>query len=193
MREDPQRTSELSSVRCERHLATSPERLWALWTTAEGLASWWAPEGFVLAVETLEPRVGGGIVLRYEEAGAASDPAWGRELRRRGQSTGFSARGAFTEIEPPRRLAFAQELDFGRAGVPTRYTLSAQFLPSGSATRAEVTAAATPSKHWTLLGRANLAGQLERLAGVVAGNGDGRGPSGEAVDRSERSGTRDPA
>ena len=37
-------------IRIERTFATTPERLWDLWTTKEGIESWWAPDGFTVEV-----------------------------------------------------------------------------------------------------------------------------------------------
>jgi uncharacterized protein YndB with AHSA1/START domain len=42
-----------------RHYAASPERMWRLWTTAAGITSWWAPEGFSTLVDVIDLRPGG--------------------------------------------------------------------------------------------------------------------------------------
>lgn len=159
--------SKLVALTEERVLSASPSRTWALWATRSGFESWWAPEGFVLTIQALEVRVGGRIDLRYEEVGAARNPAWAGELRAKGQGTSFTARGYFTEVEPLRRLGFRQELDFGRAGKPQEYQLTAEFSSVEGGTRVRLTAEASPTKHWALLGRSNLKGQLERLARAV--------------------------
>lgn len=118
----------------------------------------------MLTVGAFELWTGGRIELGYEEPGAAHSPEWGAELRAKGQATSFVARGAFSLVEPPSRIAFAQELDFGRPGAKTEYRLTAELDPAPEGrTRVVLVAEGTPSKHWTLLGRANLRAQLDRL------------------------------
>ena len=36
-------------LRCS--LPVPPERVWELWTTPEGIAAWWAPDGFATTVD----------------------------------------------------------------------------------------------------------------------------------------------
>ncbi len=40
----------------ERTYLASVDELWALWTTKEGLESWWGPAGFRTAVHAIEAR-----------------------------------------------------------------------------------------------------------------------------------------
>ena len=54
----------------ERTLRFSPQEVWEMWTTREGLEAWWGPEGFASTVRLLELRVGG----RLEIAMRATDP-----------------------------------------------------------------------------------------------------------------------
>lgn len=161
--------SELESLTEERVLVADARRVWTLWTTEAGLTSWWAPEGLVLTVRRLEPRVGGRIDLSYDEAGATTNPDWARQVRQTGQPTGFEARGVFTVCSAPREIAFSQNLDFGRAGRTQEFRIAAELIPMGNRTRVLVTAQSSASKHWTLLGRANLRGQLERLSRAAQG------------------------
>ena len=45
--------------RIERTYPTTAENVWDLWTTPAGIESWWAPDGFTVEVEKLEPERGG--------------------------------------------------------------------------------------------------------------------------------------
>jgi uncharacterized protein YndB with AHSA1/START domain len=45
----------------ERTYRAALEEVWALWTTKEGVESWWGPEGFAVAVHHLDLRVGGAL------------------------------------------------------------------------------------------------------------------------------------
>ena len=44
-----------------RSYPAPPERIWELRTTPEGIASWWAPDGFSIVVDLLEVRPGGSL------------------------------------------------------------------------------------------------------------------------------------
>ena len=47
----------------ERTYQASPQEVWEMWTTKEGLESWWGPERFSSTVRTLELRVGGRLEI----------------------------------------------------------------------------------------------------------------------------------
>ena len=47
----------------ERHYTAAVEDVWALWTTKEGIESWWGPDGFFVTVHSIDLRPGG--ELRY--------------------------------------------------------------------------------------------------------------------------------
>ncbi len=152
----------------ERTIPAPIEKVWSLWTTKEGLESWWCPEGFKMVVQDLEVRVGGRIDFRYEDAATAANPAWSRVLQARGVSTLWTARGMFLVMDPLRRLAFQQALDFGAKSRPQEYRMTAEFRRRGLETFVVLAAEASPSKHWSLLGKPNLVGQLDRLTGALA-------------------------
>ncbi|MET3920317.1 SRPBCC domain-containing protein [Arthrobacter sp. UYEF20] len=67
-----------------------PERIFALLTEPDGLASWWGPHGFTLPEARLDLTVGGRY--RFTMKPADGDP--------------FHLSGRFLEITPPRRLAY---------------------------------------------------------------------------------------
>ncbi|MFO1536012.1 MAG: SRPBCC domain-containing protein [Thermoplasmatota archaeon] len=81
-----------------RYLNASPEKVWKMWSTKEGLEKWWLPSarqmGFQFRIAKLDVRVGGGydIVMSNKEHG---------ELHNH---------GVYTEVVPNRR--FSQRWDF---------------------------------------------------------------------------------
>lgn len=50
------------TIKLEHVYNAPPERIWQLWTTAEGIESWWAPDGFTVKVEKLELKPEGELV-----------------------------------------------------------------------------------------------------------------------------------
>lgn len=161
-------TRSLVSITSERSLGASCANVWLLWTTRKGLESWWSPDGFRMEVTALEIRVGGPIEFRYEDAGSAGDYVWRSALQAGGLTSSWTARGSFLEVDAPRRLAFRQALDFGSKAATQEYRMTAEFQEDPAGARVLLTAEATPSKHWGLLGRTNLEGQLDRLAKACA-------------------------
>ncbi len=49
----------MADITIERTYPTTPERVWELWTTPEGIEQWWAPDGFEAKVAKLELEPGG--------------------------------------------------------------------------------------------------------------------------------------
>ncbi len=46
-------------ITLERTFEATVDEIWELWTTKEGLESWWGPEGFSVKVHKLDLRPGG--------------------------------------------------------------------------------------------------------------------------------------
>ncbi len=67
----------------QRTYPATPETIWELWTTPEGIARWWAPDGFVTEVQQLDVRPGGELVYRTEVTMAMEpmhDDTWTERL-----------------------------------------------------------------------------------------------------------------
>lgn len=163
----PTGTPSPSSLSLDRELAAPIDAVWRAWTTKALLERWWAPPGFVFTVQRLDLRVGGAIDFEFVEVGAARHPAWREELEASGIPTAFTAHGRFSVVAPPTRLAFVQALRFGARTRPLEYALSVRLTEVPRGTRAAVVVESTPTKHWAVLGRGNLEGQLDRLEGLL--------------------------
>src|SRR3989442_1773889 len=83
-------------IRFERTYQAPIKDVWDLWTTKEGIESWWGPEGFATAVRKLDLRPGGG----FEYAMTATDPAQIEGLKALGVALTSVARGTYTEVVP---------------------------------------------------------------------------------------------
>src|SRR5215212_7942364 len=87
-------------ITIERTFRAPQEEVWAMWTTREGLESWWGPERFASTVRVLELRVGG----RLEIAMQTTDPETVAWLAANGQQEVSVEKITFTEIVPTTRL-----------------------------------------------------------------------------------------
>lgn len=75
-----------------RVLAAPPEQVWAAWTDARHLQRWFHPRSWTIFQATLDLRVGG--AFHYGFRGPDLADTW--------------ALWRFTQVDPPRRLAFVQ-------------------------------------------------------------------------------------
>jgi uncharacterized protein YndB with AHSA1/START domain len=109
------------TLRIERTFSAPPERVFAAFTSPEVMRRWWFAEHHWETAEAIaEARVGGAVrvVMR--------DPSTGSE---------YGGGGLYTEVEPPRRLAFTWLWD----DRPTRTYIEIDFEPAGDATTVRFT------------------------------------------------------
>jgi len=92
----------------QRNYAASIEEAWVLWTTKSGIESWWGPEGFDVTVTSLDLRPGGDLV--YLMTAVAQEQA--AFMKRAGMPLSTECRVTYTEVSPPRRLAYKTLADF---------------------------------------------------------------------------------
>ena len=105
-------------LRIERLIATTPERLFELWTDPEQLTKWWGPEGYTTPKYALDVRPGG----RWRTSMRTPD----------GQNRTVS--GIYRALEPPRRLVFTWgwDDDAGMRGHETEVTVTFEPAPGGT-------------------------------------------------------------
>jgi uncharacterized protein YndB with AHSA1/START domain len=149
-------------ARLERTYTATPETIWELWTTPEGIESWWAPEGFKAEVRALDLRPGGELV----HAMTATAPEQVEFMRDAGMPLTTEARKTFTEVEAPRRLAYRSLIDFVPDHDPYEHLTVVELEPEGGGTHVTMTVEPLHDAIWTgrlLAGRENELANLERL------------------------------
>lgn len=92
-----------------RTFSASIERVWAMWTTAEGLAAWHGPTGFETVVDTLELEPGGRFVFTMIAAGE-QQAAW---MKQQGRPTSWQTHCTVLEVEAPHRFVYESEVPMG--------------------------------------------------------------------------------
>lgn len=151
-------------LKLEWTYAASPEEIWRLWTTKEGLESWWAPEGFTAEVHELDLRPGGD--LRYTFT-AVEEPQI-ELLRSAGMPLETTAQKRFTVVEPPRRLAYDSLVDFVPEMEPYWQATTIDIVPEDDGTHVVMTMDPLHDDEWTqrlVAGRENELANLERVLG----------------------------
>ena len=95
-------------VTLERIYPAPIATVWELWTTKDGIESWWGPHGFRVEVHSLDLRVGG--ELHYSMIAAA--PEMIEFMKKNGMKPETRHKITFQEIIPNKRLAYLQLADF---------------------------------------------------------------------------------
>jgi len=155
--------TERPKLTLERTFKASIDEVWELWTTGDGIESWWGPEGFSVAVSDLDLRPGGDLAY----AMSATAPEQMEYMVKAGMPLTTEHRLTFTEIDPPRRLAYRDIVDF-IPDVPhyeVQTVVELQEIAEG--TRMVLTFDAMHDDRWTQLARMGRESELDRLAKLL--------------------------
>jgi uncharacterized protein YndB with AHSA1/START domain len=147
----------------QRSYATSPETIWALWTTAAGIEQWWAPDGFATEVRELDLRPGGELVY----AMTATAPEQVEFMRNAGMPLTTESRKTFTAVEPVARLAYRSLIDFVPDHEPYEHGTTVELRPEGDGTAVVMTIEPMHDAVWTQRLVAGRENELDNLAAVV--------------------------
>jgi uncharacterized protein YndB with AHSA1/START domain len=148
----------------ERSYDATLEEVWELWTTKEGIESWWGPDGFTVTVQKLDLRPGGELLYTMTATGADQIAF----MKRAGMPVATRTRIVVDEVEPPRRLAYTNVVDF----VPGVAAYEAATLVELSARDGQVhlrlTIDAMHDETWTRNAVMGWEGELGKLAKALA-------------------------
>jgi uncharacterized protein YndB with AHSA1/START domain len=153
--------------RIERDYPTTAEEVWELWTTREGIESWWAPDGFTVEVEKLELEPGGELVYTM----TATGPEQVEFMRNAGMPLVTRSQKRFTEIAPTTGLAYTSLVDFVPDVPPYEFLTVVELEPSTAGVTVTMTIEPMHDEVWTerlLAGRTN---ELDNLARVIEQRG----------------------
>ena len=148
----------------ERTIPAPSETVWELWTTADGISRWWAPDGFRTEVDRIDLRPEGELVYTM----TAEDPAQVAFLEQNGLPLSTRARKVFTELRRPDRIAYRSVIDFVPDHEPYEQLTVVDLEPSDDGTRVVMQVEELHDDVWTerlVAGRAN---ELDNLARLVS-------------------------
>ena len=144
----------------ERTFNAPIEEVWELWTTSDGIESWRGPEGFAVKVHRLELRPGGELTY----AMTATAPEQMEFLKKAGMPLTQEARLTYTEVLPPKRLAFTQMADFIPNVKPYEVAMSVELDTVPEGVRMILTLDAMHDEQWTRLAVMGWESELDKLA-----------------------------
>ena len=147
-------------ITIERTFNAHIEEIWDMWTTKEGLESWWGPDGFAVKVHTLDLRPGG--ELRYAMTAVAPDQI--QFMKNAGTPVTTENRGRYVEVVPPERLVFTQVADFIPGVEPYDVATTVELEAAADGVRLVLTIDAMHDEHWTQMAVMGWEGELDKLA-----------------------------
>ena len=151
-------------VTLERVYRADLQDVWDLWTTKDGIESWWGPGGFAVTVRALDLRPGG--ELRY--AMTAIDPPQVEFMKQAGMPLTQECRITFTDVQPRRRLAYVHLADFIPGVDPYDVATVVELFEAGNDVRMVLTFDAMHSDEWTERATMGWESELGKLGSVLA-------------------------
>ena len=106
--------AEPRKITLERSFRATIEDVWAMWTTKEGIESWWGPGGFEVTVQKLELVPGGDLHYLMTAVGAPQVAF----MKSNNMKLSTPCRIKFKEVSPPRRLVYTNLVDFAPGATP---------------------------------------------------------------------------
>ena len=148
-----------------RSYHASPERIWALWTTPEGIAAWWAPEGFHTSVDVLDLRPGGALIYTMTATGQEQIAF----MEQAGLPLATTSRKEFTELDRPTRIAYTSLIDFVPDVEPYEHLTVVTLERTAGGTDVIMVMEPLHDQDWTGRIQAGRANELDNLARLVNG------------------------
>ena len=159
----PQTQPARRKVSIERTFNAAIEDVWELWTTKDGIESWWGPEGFAVKVRKLDFRPGG--ELTYAMIATAAEEI--EFMKKAGMRVTTEHRLWFTEVVPLKRLAFTQPVDFIPNVKPYEVAMTVEFDTSPQGVRMVMLLDAMHDEQWTQMAVMGWESELDKLAKLL--------------------------
>jgi uncharacterized protein YndB with AHSA1/START domain len=152
-------------ITLERAFQAGLDEVWALWTTADGIESWWGPEGFRVTVRSLDLKPGG--AMHYVMT--ATSPEHIAFMKQAGMPVSTEATLTFTEVKAPHRLGYVTRVDFVPGVPPYPCATLVELTATDDGVRMVLTFDAMHDEEWTGRALQGHESQLRKLDGIIAG------------------------
>jgi uncharacterized protein YndB with AHSA1/START domain len=140
------------------------DEAWALWTTKDGVESWWGPEGFGVTVISLELKPGGELVYLMTATGSEQIEF----MNHAGMPISTECKIRYTEVSPPYRLAYTTLADFVPGITPYEVATVVDLEATESGVKIAITFDAMHDDIWTERARAGYESQIRKLDRLLA-------------------------
>ena len=151
-------------ITIERTYEAPVEDVWELWTTKDGIESWWGPDGFQTKVFKLELWPKG--ELHYAMTATAAEQI--EFMKKSGMPLTNHTRGHYDEIVPMSRLAFTQIADFVPGVAAYDVETLVELFPGTTGVRLVLTFDAMHDERWTQMAKMGWESELGKLDQALA-------------------------
>ena len=148
----------------ERTFSASPEEVWELLTTRDGIEAWMGPEGFNVIVQELDLRPGGKLVYAMTAVG----PDQVEYLTKAGIPLVSVQQVVFVEVDRPRRLVYRDFADFIPGVEPYEVETVVQLHEAPEGTHILLTFDAMHDAHWTEMSKLGRESELRKLGELLS-------------------------
>ena len=148
----------------ERTFDASPEEVWELWTTKDGVEAWMGPDGFTVAVHEIDIRPGGRMVYAMTAVG----PDQVDFMVKAGMPLVTMQTLRFVQVDPPRRLVYRDLADFVPGVEPYEVETAVELQPVDGGTRMVLTFDAMHDEQWTEMSRLGREMEVRKLAELLS-------------------------
>jgi uncharacterized protein YndB with AHSA1/START domain len=159
----PQAEQARPRLTLERTFDASVEEVWDLWTTKEGIESWWGPDGFEVEVHRLDLRAGGAMEYSMRATGADQIDY----MKKAGMPLITHHQVTFTEVTPRARLAYTALADFIPGVKPYEVKTAIDFKTTPDGVGIVLSFDAMHDDRWTRLAVMGRESELGRLAELL--------------------------
>jgi uncharacterized protein YndB with AHSA1/START domain len=150
-------------ISIERSFQAPVEEIWKLWTTKDGIESWWGPDGFEVKVRRLDVRLGGELLY----AMTATAPEQVEFLKKAGMPLTTESLVTYKDVVPLRRLSFTQLADFIPNVKPYEVATTVELETTALGVRLVLTLDAMHDENWTRMAVMGWESELAKLARVL--------------------------
>lgn len=159
-----QHTQGRRTITIERSFKATIEEVWDMWTTRDGIESWWGPEGFMTEVGKIDLRPGG--TLDYSMIAVAPEQI--EFLKQSGMPATTPTRVTYIEVVPHRRLSYVSRADFISGVEPYDVMTTVEFFAEADRVRMVITSDAMHDTFWTNMAVKGWASQMSKLERVLS-------------------------
>jgi uncharacterized protein YndB with AHSA1/START domain len=136
------------------------EDIWELWTTKEGIESWWGPDGFRTTVHRLDLKPGGALEYSFTAVGAEQIAF----LEKAGQPIVSTVRGKYIAVQPMTLLAWNNLTDFIQGVEPYEVETRVELKQTRQGVEMTLKFDVMHDERWTQLAQAGWESELRKLA-----------------------------
>jgi uncharacterized protein YndB with AHSA1/START domain len=151
-------------ISLQRSFKASVDLVWEMWTTKEGIESWWGPPGFEVIVRHIELQVGGALEYVMTAVGAEQVAF----MKQANQPLSMTLKARYTLVNPKREAAWMNLADFIPGVEPYEVETRLELSPDGKdATRVALTFDAMHNDFYTQMAKQGWEGELGKLADAI--------------------------